>query len=151
MDTEKIKALFRKFQDGDAPPRGELDRRYYEIRVDQSGRVEIHWQNTVYQITGNRRLRVQVLNDRAIKSCQKCGTDFIPNKFTPYQKYCRNCGSHAPKPDLEEVKCSQCGRMWSRSKFNPYKEVCSNCIKANLKAWEKYDKFVDQPVCPEIT
>lgn len=146
METERFKALFREFKKGDAPPQGELDGIYYEIRVDQSGRAEIHWQNTIYQITGNKRLTVRILNDRKIKSCQKCGMDFYPNKFTPYQKYCRNCGSHAPKPDQEMVKCSQCDRIWSRSKFNPYKKICPDCIKANIEAWKNWNGPLKQSI-----
>jgi hypothetical protein len=146
MELNAIKNLFRQFQNEKAPACGVLDGKYYEIRIDQSSNAEIHWQNIIYEVSGKERLRVQVINDRSIKSCQKCGEEFIPNKFTPYQKYCRNCGSHTPKPAREEVICSYCGRIWSRSKFNPYKEICPDCIKANLEAWKNNSKIIKQPI-----
>ena len=26
-----------------------------------------------------------------MKECERCGEDFLPNRFTPYQKYCGKC------------------------------------------------------------
>jgi hypothetical protein len=51
MKDEKLKTLFRNFMYGDAPPQGELDGRYYEIKVDHNGKTMILWKNTIYQIT----------------------------------------------------------------------------------------------------
>jgi len=40
METQNLKDLFRKFQNGDAPPQGELDGIHYEIKVIQSGKID---------------------------------------------------------------------------------------------------------------
>jgi len=66
------------------------------------------------------------------KVCVRCGNEFEPSRFTPYQKYCNECGgSRGPsKPDREEVECKSCGQMWERSKFLPYQEICPTCTKA---------------------
>jgi len=71
------------------------------------------------------------------KVCERCGKTYRPSMFTPYQKYCSNCGRKRvggePKPDREDVKCSICGKTFSRSKFLPYRTLCPDCIKAQRK------------------
>jgi hypothetical protein len=54
-----------------------------------------------------------------VKKCAKCGVEFTPGKFTPYQKFCKDCrkgGKNAPKHRKAKsggyvvTNCNVCGQ-----------------------------------------
>lgn len=110
----------------------------YEIIEElPNGVVILDPKDKKWKLTGDKRVMVEEYSET--KKCFRCGREFEPSKFTPYQKYCGECGnSRGPnKPDREEVECETCGQTWERSKFLPYIKVCPACTKAAKLARDK--------------
>ncbi|MHA1225250.1 MAG: hypothetical protein ACTSPV_00740 [Candidatus Hodarchaeales archaeon] len=123
---EKVRQLVRSWKKGDIGDEGIQDGKSFRISKHEN-LVKVVWDGE-YEVTGEKRLTVRDVTKKT-KTCQRCGKEFVPSKFTPYQKYCPDCIKSAPKPDYEEVVCSECGEIWKRSKFIPYIILCPKCRK----------------------
>ena len=99
--------------------------------------------------------------EKIIKICEKCGKEFEPSKYTPYQKYCPDCVKKSgDTPEPVEKTCPICGKKFTTTNANQkfdtvacrsasYKngtpvhdveETCTNCGETFMKA--KYHPYI---------
>ena len=136
ITKEMVRKTYKKIKDEDL---GEFDG-FSIVDINEVGPVIEDPKGKKWQASGDKRVKIEEMIET--KVCQGCGEEFKPSKFTPYQKFCNNCGSRrgVPKPDREDVECTSCGQEWSRSKFLPYITVCPACTKAAKKQRAKEKK-----------
>lgn len=104
--------------------------------VDNGGgsRTVIDPNGKVWDVQGNKRIQVTAFVEKVVKTCEKCGKEFEPSKFTPYQKFCKDCKSNKEKKASVVVKreCKHCGNEFETD--NPNKKYCGAvCRRKSVK------------------
>lgn len=155
MTDQEIKDIYRELENSDENSKL-VDGVVVEL-VISNDQKEIHVDGSreVYQVIGNKRLRVKKISrsssavvkgplpDKITKECKTCGESFEVSKFNPYFTECPECRKPNKQPKVDEVKvCSECGEEFTASRFNPYKTECKACTKQMRSLRQKIRKKV---------